>query len=130
MGATSREHDFSRAVKWWKARAAKDPYDSRIALRLMQALDASGNRAGALQHAFTHQRLLEQELGVASTPAAIGDLVDRLRRERVTEFSAQTTSRAEAVDIRSDVPGRHSVQGSARLEGSDAPTTASRLAPT
>src|SRR5688572_4499973 len=36
--------DLSKAVEWWKLRAVQDPYDSRVALRLMQALDASGNR--------------------------------------------------------------------------------------
>ena len=72
--------DSQRSVEWWKKRSAVDPYDSRIALRLMQALDASGNRAGAVQHATIHQRLIEQELGVASVPE-IAALADRLRRE-------------------------------------------------
>ena len=72
--------DHQRSVELWTRRAALDPYDSRIAARLMQALDASGNRAGALQHAATHQRLLEQELGVKSVPE-IAALADRLRRE-------------------------------------------------
>ena len=125
-----RERDFSRAVEWWKARAAKDPYDSRVALRLMQALDASGNRAGALHHAVTHHRLLEQEWGVASMPAAIGELVDRLRRDRVTASSAQPTGRPEAIEISDGVAGRQSVQGSAPLQGSDTATTRSRLAAT
>jgi TolB-like protein/DNA-binding SARP family transcriptional activator/Flp pilus assembly protein TadD len=125
-----RERDFSRAVEWWKARAAKDPYDSRVALRLMQALDASGNRAGALHHALTHHRLLEQEWGVASMPAAIGELVDRLRRDRVTASSAQPTGRPEAIEISDGVARHQSVQGSAPLQGSDTPTTRSRLAAT
>jgi TolB-like protein len=67
-------------VEWWTKRAALDPYDSRIAARLMQALDASGNRAGALQHGAVHQRLLEQDLGVRSVPE-IAAMTDRLRRE-------------------------------------------------
>ena len=73
--AAETDRDFRRSVEWWKKRAALDPYDSRVALRLMQALDASGNRAGALQHATIHQRLLEQELGVSWSP--------RLRRWRI-----------------------------------------------
>ena len=125
-----RENNFSRAVEWWKARAVKDPYDSRIALRLMQALDASGNTAGALHHALMHQRLLEQELGVASTPAAIGELVERLRGDRDTEAPVPAPRRAEAIDIRGDDPDRHSVQRIAQLEASRAPATRSRLAAT
>ena len=125
-----RDRDFTRAVEWWKARAATDPFDSRIALRLMQALDASGNRAGALQHALTHQRLVEQELGVGSTPAAIGDLVDRLRRDPVRESASPPKNRTEVTDVRRDVPGRHSVQSSAQIEQSEAPALRSRRAPT
>jgi TolB-like protein/DNA-binding SARP family transcriptional activator/Flp pilus assembly protein TadD len=78
--AAEGDRDFQRSVEWWTRRAALDPYDSRVALRLMQALDASGNRAGALQHATTHQKLLEQELGVASVPE-VAALAERLRRE-------------------------------------------------
>jgi adenylate cyclase len=57
--------DAARAAEWWKARAVLDPYDSRVALRLMQSLEASGNRAAALQHASVHQRLLAHEFGIA-----------------------------------------------------------------
>jgi TolB-like protein/DNA-binding SARP family transcriptional activator/Flp pilus assembly protein TadD len=78
--AAEGERDVHRAVECWIRRAALDPYDSRVALRLMQALDASGNRAGALQHAAAHQRLLEQELGVKSVPE-VAVLADRLRRQ-------------------------------------------------
>lgn len=75
--------DFSGAAEWWKARAVRDPYDSRVALRLMQALEASGNRAGALQHAALHQRLLQTEFGVASAPA-VAALAERMRNESLT----------------------------------------------
>ena len=78
--AAEGERDFQRSVEWWTKRADLDPYDSRVAARLMLALDASGNRAGALQHATTHQRLLEQELGVTSVPE-VAALAERLRRE-------------------------------------------------
>ncbi|MGH7477643.1 MAG: tetratricopeptide repeat protein, partial [Longimicrobiales bacterium] len=53
------------AVRWWRALAAQDPYSSRIALRLMAALDRAGDRAAALQHASTHTQLLQQEMGLA-----------------------------------------------------------------
>ena len=78
--AAERERDLTGAVEWWKARAAHDPYDSRVALRLMQALDASGNRAGAIQHAAIHQRLLHEELE-AEPSSAVQALAERLRSE-------------------------------------------------
>jgi TolB-like protein/DNA-binding SARP family transcriptional activator len=75
------ERNFTTAAEWWKARAAHDPLDSRVALRLMRALEAAGNRAGALQLASVHQRLLQEELGLQLTPE-IAELVDGLRREQ------------------------------------------------
>src|SRR5262245_39271130 len=53
------------AVECWARLARDDPYNSRIALRYMQALDASGDRAAALRHAATHSELLRIELGAA-----------------------------------------------------------------
>ena len=75
--------DFATAAAWWKTRAAQDPYDSRVAMRLMQALEASGNRAGALQHATLHQRLLQDELGLPTVPE-VSALADRLRAQPAT----------------------------------------------
>ncbi|MGH7709769.1 MAG: BTAD domain-containing putative transcriptional regulator, partial [Gemmatimonadaceae bacterium] len=75
--------DFAKASEWWKTRAARDPYDSRVALRLMQALAASGNRAAALQHASVHQRLLQSEFGVESS-SSVAAFAERLRSEPVT----------------------------------------------
>jgi TolB-like protein/DNA-binding SARP family transcriptional activator len=85
------ERDYRGAAEWWKVRAAQDLLDSRVALRLMHALEAAGNRAGALQHASVHQRLLQEELGLQLTPE-IAALAERLRSER-----APAASVAEAV---------------------------------
>lgn len=81
--------DLARAVDLWKARAAHDPYDSRVALRLMTTLAASGNRAGALQHATVHARLLEAEYAVAPPPE-VAAFAERMRRDadRLTAASA------------------------------------------
>lgn len=78
--AAESAHDSDRAVHWWKARAAQDPHDSRVAIRLMQALASSGNRAGALQHADIHARLLQEEFG-AQPPVEVTALAERLRTE-------------------------------------------------
>ncbi|MGH7718029.1 MAG: BTAD domain-containing putative transcriptional regulator, partial [Gemmatimonadaceae bacterium] len=55
--------DGSGAADSWRRLAAHEPYNSRIALRLMQALDDIGDRAGALAHARVHGALLAQEFG-------------------------------------------------------------------
>ncbi|NIQ56042.1 MAG: hypothetical protein GWN71_22525, partial [Gammaproteobacteria bacterium] len=74
--------ELADAVAWWKARATHDPFDSRVALRLMQALVATGNPAGALQHAAAHRRLLAEELDL-ELPADLAALTERLRSEPV-----------------------------------------------
>jgi DNA-binding SARP family transcriptional activator/TolB-like protein len=61
--ATSRD-DHARAVEWWRKRAAHDPLDGRVALSLMQALEALGDRLGAIQHARVYELLIEQELSL------------------------------------------------------------------
>ncbi len=79
--AAERAGDTGKAAEWWKTRAAQDPYDSRVALRLMRALEGIGNRAGALQLAVTHHQLLRDELGI-EPPPEVRALVERLRQEQ------------------------------------------------
>ncbi|MEO6528341.1 MAG: BTAD domain-containing putative transcriptional regulator [Gemmatimonadaceae bacterium] len=76
--AAEGRRDFQGAVQWWEKRAAQDPYDSRVAQCLMQALDISGNRARAIQHATIHERLLREELGVQVASGA-STLAERMR---------------------------------------------------
>jgi TolB-like protein/DNA-binding SARP family transcriptional activator/Flp pilus assembly protein TadD len=78
--AAEQRSDFQGAAEWWEKRAAHDPFDSRVAQCLMRALDASGNRARAIQHAAIHERLLRQELGVRAATGASA-LADRMRAE-------------------------------------------------
>lgn len=80
--AAEAQREFPRAAEWWKRRAAHDPYDSRVALRLMQALEASGHRSGAMQHASVHRRLLEVEFGVEPDPEVLA-FAERLRNGRL-----------------------------------------------
>jgi serine/threonine-protein kinase len=70
--------DVRDAVRWRRRQAALDPLSSTVALQLMKALAAAGDRAGALQHARVHEALLRQELEVAPEPAVF-DFVNRLR---------------------------------------------------
>ncbi len=51
-----------RAVSLLQRRAALDPLNSEVALRLMRALAASGDRAGALRYFRTHSALLREEM--------------------------------------------------------------------
>ena len=79
-GAAEARGDVDAAVGWWRRRAAHEPHNGRVALHLMQALDAAGDRAAALQHARIHTTLLREEFD-AVPDAGIIAFADRLRRE-------------------------------------------------
>jgi TolB-like protein/DNA-binding SARP family transcriptional activator/Tfp pilus assembly protein PilF len=72
------------AVSWWRRLAAHDPYNSRVALRLMHAMCDAGERAAAIQHARVHETLLKGELELDPDPA-IAELAERLRTEKQPE---------------------------------------------
>ncbi|GLC25104.1 BTAD domain-containing putative transcriptional regulator [Roseisolibacter agri] len=66
--AAERDGDTAGAVEWWGRLVAHDPCRTHSALGLMRALDAAGDRAGALRHAELHARLMTQELDAAPDP--------------------------------------------------------------
>lgn len=70
--------DLAGAAAWWRRLAAHDPFNGHVALRLMQALDAAGDRAGALQHARIHAALLREEFD-AEPDADVLAFAERLR---------------------------------------------------
>jgi adenylate cyclase len=72
--------DDAAAEKWWRRLAAHDPYSGRVALHLMRALDAAGDRAGALRHARIHGALLREEFEAEPDPAVTA-FAERLRVE-------------------------------------------------
>ncbi len=78
--AAEAEKELHRAADHWRALAAHDPYDSRVAGRLIQALANVGNRAGALQHASVHERLLQSEFAMPLPPDIV-QLVEKLKQE-------------------------------------------------
>ena len=80
-GAASRG-DHIAAASWWRRLAAHDPWNSRIALRLMQALAMAGERAAAIQHAKVHEALLKGDLEIEPDPAVLA-LAEQLRTERM-----------------------------------------------
>ena len=64
--------DRQGATEWWRRLAAHDPYNSRVALRLMRVLEAAGDPAGAVQHARAHEAVLRTDLEVPPDPAVAG----------------------------------------------------------
>lgn len=83
--------DFRTAVEWWQGRVAHDPYDSRVAIRLMEALERAGNRAGAIHHAWLHRQRLRKDLEIEPARDVLA-LEERMRRAP----ASQTDPRLEA----------------------------------
>lgn len=84
--------DPEAATAAWRRRAALDPYDSRVAVRLMQALEAAGNPAGALRHARIHAESLEREFGTGPN-RDVAALAEHIReRLRVPDEEAQIST--------------------------------------
>src|SRR5690242_2314100 len=93
--AAAARDDLKTSVAWWRRLAALDPLNARIARALMEALAATGDRAGALQHARIHETLLRQELDAVPDPA-VSDLVRQLRaapQQRAPAAAAQEVAR-------------------------------------
>lgn len=59
------------AAEWWRKAAAVAPDNSRVALGLMRALAAAGDRAGAIRWAGVHRQILQEDLGIDPDPALV-----------------------------------------------------------
>ena len=89
--------DWTGAVEHWRKLAAVDPYNARVARELMLALDAAGDRAGALQHARVHTVMLQEEFG-AQPDDEIVKLAERLRAAPIAVRPARAASTQEPED--------------------------------
>jgi len=79
--ATARG-DHARAAGWWRTRAARDPLDARVAIALMQSLDAAGERLAAIQHARVYELLIDEELSLPPDREVVR-YAEELRRQQV-----------------------------------------------
>ncbi len=79
--------DHSRTVMWLRRLANSDPLSAGATKKLMLALAAAGDRAGAVQYARVYQELVRQELEM-EPDSAIEDLAATLSRHAITEPSA------------------------------------------
>jgi DNA-binding SARP family transcriptional activator len=76
--------DHSQSVTWWRRLANSDPFSSGATKKLMLALAAAGDRAGAVKHARLYQELVRQELEM-EPDSEIEDLAAALSRPAITE---------------------------------------------
>ena len=127
--------DHSQGVSWWRKLANSDPLSAGITKKLILALVAGGDRAGAVQHARHYQQRVRQELGI-EPDSEIEDLAASLSQAAITETVATARARPPAVALsRSDSPkaefgeGRRNETGVRVLaRGSQARSTRRRIA--
>src|SRR5882724_10195633 len=72
--------DRLESVEWWRKLAAQDPLNARVAIGLMEALVATGDRSAALHHARVYEVLLQQELEAPPDQAVVA-LAERIRTQ-------------------------------------------------
>ncbi len=70
--------DRLSTAEWWRRLSEHDPYNSRIVIRTMEALDASGARCDALRLVENHEILLRRTFGIDLDPQ-VRATADRLR---------------------------------------------------
>src|SRR5919108_1671945 len=102
--AAEANKDYQRAVDWRKQLAGLDPLNSRVAIDLMMAMAATGDRAGAIQHARVHETLLRQELDV-EPDAALSQMVERLRDDTTWRASPSDVTQPSISNADSSSPG-------------------------
>lgn len=96
-----RARDFAGAVIHWKRLAARDPYNGRVALRLLQSLVGAGDAAAAVRHARVHSALVQEELGIAAD-ATITAFVQQLQSasaQRVAHETVATPSTHDPIPV-------------------------------
>lgn len=87
--------DVHAAVRTCRKLVAADPHSGAHALALMRALEAAGDRAGAIQHAADHAQRLRMELDLAPDAEVVA-FAERLRsaRSQPPLMREQSTGRA------------------------------------
>jgi DNA-binding SARP family transcriptional activator len=98
--AASRNGSAHEAAQWWRRLAATDPLSSRVALELVQALVADGDRTGALQAARVHETLVREQLEV-EPDGAFTAYVGALRTE-VASVQAPSTGSTRVPVVTAD----------------------------
>lgn len=107
-----RAGDFQRAAELWRQRYERDPTDGQGAVRLMRALDHSGQRTAALRQATLHQQRLHDEWELPPDPA-VANLVDEWLAHQPPR-NAQPSGRSPESQPPAR-PGMHRIRASAFL---------------
>jgi DNA-binding SARP family transcriptional activator len=94
----SLRSDHALAIATWRARSAIDALDAGPAMALMEALAASGDRAGSIRHAQAYQKLIREELDMEADPR-VTVLANRLRSETPAADPVVVAAQAPQADV-------------------------------
>ena len=85
--AAAEAGDHSQSVSWWRRLANSDPLSAAATKKLMIALAAAGDRAGAVKQARFYQELVRQQLEI-EPDSEIESLAASLSRPALPETAA------------------------------------------
>jgi DNA-binding SARP family transcriptional activator len=94
--------DAALAVRWRRRLAALLPLDSSSTVKLMTALAAAGDRAGAIQQARLHTTLLREELAL-EPDSAVEALAAQLRSSGAFSAEASDVMHDRASEAQADI---------------------------
>lgn len=120
--------DWQDAVRWWQNLWTRAPERERTTLGLMQALEASGDGAGALRTAEAHTSHLMQEFGAQAGPA-VSALAGRIRGAPATNGGDDEEKAFEdpAIDLVTSQNDDRAIRGTITSSASDKSGNASVL---
>ena len=84
---SAEDGNHSQSVAWWRRLANSDPLSAGATKKLMLALAAAGDRAGAVKHGRLYQELVRQELEI-EPDSEIEDLASALSHPAITQPAA------------------------------------------
>jgi DNA-binding SARP family transcriptional activator len=113
--AGGRAHD---AVSWWRKLAALEPLNARVAVGLMEAMAAGGDRAGAIRYSHIYEVLVQEELDLPPDKEVMS-LAQRLRQQAETvELNTALVHATEPAIQTAAAPETHAVQAAIAVEAS------------
>jgi TolB-like protein len=97
----THEGDVRAAAEWWRRLATAEPLSAHVAVGLMRALDAAGDRAAALEYARAFQSRTREQLNGQRDPSVAETARQLQHRPAATETSGIVGATIE--------PGRASI---------------------
>jgi len=111
--AAAEAGDHSQSVTWWRKLANSDPLSPHATKKLMLALAAAGDRAGALKQARFYQELVRQELEM-EPDSEIEALANSLSRPSSSEQREEGRGKREERTVKVVAEPADAANGSSR----------------